>query len=502
MNTFSRSVKLFGLSLFSLVLLSCIVFFSFSADSYKPVDVADDLPDGCTSIIAGKLATTDGSTITSHTCDSFGDRTWANIIPHMKHEPGAVNKIYSRRKYPAVATDIQPLIYKGEIPEVEETFSLFNTAYPAMNERQVAMGETTIGGRRELRSSKGIFQIEELQRVVFGRTTTARDAVRMMGELAEKYGYCDTGECLTVIDPNEAWHFEIFGPGKDRFGAVWAAVRIPDDHVGVSANRPRIGEININDSDNYMASDNVFSLAEEMGWWDPKSGEPFKMWEAYSGRKPFSIREFWVLSSLAPSLNLSYDAEELPFSVKPDTEISVKTVMELFKATYAGSKYDMLQNLKVKNRRTEEIETSPVVHPWMNSDMRNLLNELKPQHPAMSARIPILGGVTHLPADFDNGAQKNFRRDSAAWAFRRAERLAVEVWPQVKDTINETIAHFDERASIEVPVIEKRFVEIYKNDPEKAVEMLTNYTNDFCRAVTHKYWELGDEFWGLAARKW
>ena len=125
-----------------------------------------------------------------------------------------------------------------------------------------------------------------------------------MGELAEKYGYCDGGECLTLCDPKEVWHFEIMGPGPDKIGATWAAARIPDDHVGISANICRIAEIDLNKPDYFMASKNVYTLAPEMGWWDPDSGETFKFWKAYSGRKPFSIREFWVLSTIAPSLNL------------------------------------------------------------------------------------------------------------------------------------------------------------------------------------------------------
>ncbi|MFC1553480.1 dipeptidase [candidate division KSB1 bacterium] len=539
MNFSFKAARLFKTA--SVLTVFLLIFSLF----YYPVNKAefDNSPEysvTCTSIIAGKLATVDGSTITSHTCDSFGDRTWANIVPRERHEPGSTVEIFRNMKYPEFATDLTRLIKTGEIPQVEETYAFFNTAYPAMNEYQVGMGETTIGGRRELRTSNGIFQIEELQRIVFQRTRTARDAVQMMGDLAEKYGYIDTGECLTVIDPEEAWHFEIFGPGRDKFGAVWAAVRIPDDHVGVSANIPRIAEVDINDTKNYMASSNIYSLAEEMGWWDPNSGEPFKMWKAYSGRKPFSIREFWILSHLAPSLNLSYDDEELPFTVKPEKKISAKDVMEYFKETYTGTQYDMLKNLTVTDRRSGEKVTSPVVHPWMNSDMRSFINELKPDaverfrpiavetcaystviqarnwlpdavggvcwfswhHAAMSARTPIFAGVKELPPDYSYGAQRRFRRDSAAWAFRRAERLAVEIWPEAKPVLDETIRKFEEQAFFEIPGIEKKYVELSRTDPEKALDFITDYSNNFCRSVTHKYWELGDQFWGSVARKW
>ena len=402
-----------------------------------------------------------------------------------------------------------------------------------MNEHQLGIGETTIGGKRELRSSNGIFSIEELQKIVLARTTTARDAIRLMGELAEKYGYVDTGECMTFIDPKEAWFFEIFGPAKDRKGAVWAAVRIPDDHVAVSANIPRIAEIDVNDPDNYMASENVFSLAEEMGWWDPNSGEPFKMWEAYGSRKNFSIREYWALSQLAPSLDLKYDADELPLSVKPDKKVSARYIMDLLGANYGGSEFDMIQNLKVKNSRTGEMEVSPIANPWMGSNMMNLFNALKPgavtrqrtiavntasystviqardwlpdpvggilwlgfDNPALIPRIPVFAGATELPPDFSISSQHRFRTDCAAWAFHRACRLAQITYQRDKDVILEVRKHFLDRAFTELPDIDKKASELYRQDPEKAKEFVNAYTNDFARAVVHKMWEVGDELW-------
>ncbi|GAG57859.1 unnamed protein product [marine sediment metagenome] len=224
-----------------------------------------------------------------------------------------------------------------------------------MNEKQLAIGETTIGGRRELRNTEGMFYIEEIQRITLERCTTAREAIKLAGELIKKYGYCDFGECLTFADPKEVWHFEVFGAGPLVIGGVWAAVRIPDDHVGVSANIPRIAELDLGDPDNYMASENVFSVAEEMGWWDPDSGEEFKFWKAYSGRKAFSTREYFVLSSVAPSLNLDRNADELPFSVKPEKKLSVQDVMAFYRQTYAGTELDMTKNLMVKKQRSDEM---------------------------------------------------------------------------------------------------------------------------------------------------
>ncbi|MGB8952527.1 MAG: C69 family dipeptidase [Candidatus Aminicenantales bacterium] len=498
--------------------------------------------EGCTSIMAGRLATVDGSVITAHTCDG-NYRMWLNIVPAAKHYPGTNTKIYSGKMHGETSRDLSGIVEKGEIPQVEETYAFLNTAYPCMNEHQLAIGETTIRGKSVLFNSEGMFLIEELARIMLERCRTAREAIQLAGQLVKEYGYGDKGECLTVADPKEVWHFEIFGTGLREKGAIWAAVRIPDDHVGISANIPRISELKMDDPKNCMASDNVISFAVEKGWYDPKSGEPFKFWKVYSGQKPFSIREFYVLSTLAPSLKLDMNVDELPFSVKPEKKVSVRDIMKFYRETYGGTAYDMTKNLKVKERRGDRIIKSPVANPWMSRDLMDLLNTLKPgaveyyrpiaiagcaysqiiqcrdwlpdpvggicwfafDNPGQSARIPIFAGVTQFPSSFEICAQHRFRTDSAAWAFRRANRLATVRWGEAGKYIEEAIKEFEERAFCELSSIEKMAVEVYnggktEEDAVQLKEYLTKYTGDFARAAIHKYWEMGDKFWALFAR--
>ncbi|HSA95272.1 MAG TPA: C69 family dipeptidase, partial [Acidobacteriota bacterium] len=265
-------------------------------------------PESCTSIQVGRLATVDGSVITCHTCDG-NYRQWLNIVPHQKWPDKSMTKIYSGKMHTETSTDLIGMVQTGEIPQAPETYRFLNTAYPALNEHGLAIGETTIGGRRELVNSEGMFMIEELERIALERCKTAREAIKLIGDLVKQYGYGDLGECITIADGKEVWHFEIMGAGPLEKGAVWAAVRIPDDHVGISANIPRIPEIDLKNPDRYMASDNVFQVAQDMGWWDPKSGKPFKFWEAYGGGrgKPFSTRELFVFNTFAPSLKLTMD---------------------------------------------------------------------------------------------------------------------------------------------------------------------------------------------------
>ena len=392
-----------------------------------------------------------------------------------------------------------------------------------------------------------MFMIEELEKIALQRCTTAREAIRLIGQLVAEYGYGDSGECLTIADPNEVWHFEVFGEGPDKIGGVWAAVRIPDDHVGVSANISRISTLDLKDKDRYMASENVFSVAKKMGFWDGK--EPFKFWKAYSGGnyfgepKAFSIREYFILNALAPSLKLSYDSEELPISVKPDKPVAVTDVMALLRQTYEGTEWDMTKNLKVavKNKETKETDTitSPAANPWMGTDMLNMLNGVKegtvtrnrlvavPQcsyshviqlrnwlpdavggvawlsfdNPGQSPRIPIFSGTTDLPAAFGICGQHRHREDAIVWKYRTANKLATVRWGLTKEKINGAVAHFEEKGLSEMPFVENRYKELQDSKGEETARaFLTGYTADFAGATILRWQEMADEFWKMFAR--
>jgi len=509
--------------------------------------------DGCTSIQVGRLASADGSVMTAHTCDG-NYRQWVNIVPHGKFKPGDKNKIFSGKMHTETPVEMRGVIQTGEISQVEETHMFFNTAYPAMNEAGLAIGETTIGGRRELYNPEGMFMIEEIERIILERCQTAREAVKLAGELIKTYGYGDYGECITIADAKEVWHFEVFGEGPLQKGGVWAAVRVPDDHVGISANIPRISDLDLKNPDRYMASENVFKVAEEMGWYDPKKDEPFKFWKAYSGGRPYSIREFYVLSTLAPSLGLKMDLPELPFSVKPEKKLTISDVLRYYRETYSGTENDPTKNLLVPRRRQmgrpgaqpaqppaqpapPEMVKSPLAQPWMSGDLTQLVNTLKPgtiqptraiaisgcayatvlqcrpglppavgtvcwfafDNPGLSVRIPIYAGVTTVPPTFEICGQWRYRMDSAAWIFRRTNRLATIKWGQAQKLMEDTLREFEQKALLEMPFVEKTYLELLNSKtPEKnpftPAEYITKYSTDFAHAAMSKSIELGDRF--------
>ena len=492
-------------------------------------------PESCTSIMVGKQATTDGSVITSHTCDSWYP-TWVDMVPAQKYERDTTMAIYDGRMHTEWISDMTKVTVKGEIPQARQTYAFMDTSYPCMNEKQLGIGETTITGKRELRNPNGMFMIEELQRVVLQRCTTAREAIQLMGELIKKYGYADSGECLTIADPNEVWHFEVFGEGKDKIGGVWAAVRIPDDHVGVSANIPRISTLNLKDKDHYMASENVFDVAKKLGFWDGK--EPFKFWKAYGNKKAFSVREYFILDQLAPSLKLDYEAEELPFSVKPEKKVSATDVMAFLRQTYEGTKWDVTKNLKIaiKEKDSEKVDTiiSPKANPWMRPDEIKMLKGIKdeavtqvrniavPQcaystviqlrnwlpdavggivwfsldNPGQSPRVPVFCGNKDFPTLFDICGNHRYRDDAALWHYREANKLAATKWGTYRKVMEKNIKYFEEKGQRELPFVETTYQQILKEKGEDAArDFLTSYTSDFFGATIVRWDEMKRDYW-------
>jgi len=458
--------------------------------------------------------------------------------------------IYWGKLHTETPDDMRRMRLKGEIPEVANTYRYFNVAYPAMNEKGLAIGETTIGGRRELRNDEGLFLIENLQAIALERTTTARDAIKLIGSLVKEYGYGDAGECLTFADAKEVWHFEVMGAGPFEVGGVWAAARIPEGQVGVSANIPRISTLDLDDPDHYMASDNVHSLAEEMGWWDPDSGDEFKWWAAYSGRRPYSTREYFILSTLAPSLGLTMEMEELPFSVVPDEKVSVQDVLAYYRETYEGTEFDASKNLMIPNRYARgpddpETVKSPMVNNWnLTRDMGALLNAIQPgvvegqrtiavqqcsysqviqardwlppevgtvayfsfDNPGQSPRMPVYAGTLSLPESFKIDCQHSYREDSACWSIRRANRLSQIKWGWAREYLEPAVMDFEEQMFMEQPLIEQKAVELMKaeggSDPMKFRTFLTRYSHNWAGATMQKWEELGDYFWAYFARGW
>lgn len=494
--------------------------------------------DACTSIMVGKNASTDGSVMTSHTCDSWY-RTWMSIEPARDYPRDTIMSIYEGRMHTEHQKDMSGVKERGTIPQAKHTYRFLDTAYPCLNEKQLAMGETTISGRDTLQNKKGLFMIEELQRVALQRCTTAREAITLMGSLIKQYGYGDSGECLTIADPSEVWIFEVFGEGPKKIGGVWAAQRIPDEEVAVSANICRIGKLDLSDTDHFMASDNVFSVAKQLKLWDGK--EEFSFWKAYSGGnyfgepKNYSVRELFIMQQLAPDANFTDEMGELPLSVKPQEKVSVERVSKLLGSYYEGTDLSLSCKIDSLAKGNGEVKLKggkpSISNPWMRPDeirrYAGLLNDstmanirtvsvswcaystiiqlrswmpdaiggvawIALDNPGQSPRFPIFSGNTELPMMLGICGQHSKRDDAALWHYREANRISSMKWGQTRESIQKAQQYFLDKAEREQAFVEQTW---WNTEEKKRAAFLNNYTADFFNATIGRWDELAKKYW-------
>jgi len=486
--------------------------------------------EACTSIMVGKRASADGSVITSHTCDSWY-RTWMNMVPANDYPRDTVMSVYEGSMHTEHASDQTGLKERGQIPQAKHTFRYLNTAYPCMNEHQLGIGETTYSGRDTLENKAGMFMIEELARVALERCRTAREAIRLMGQLIKEYGYGDSGECLTIADPNEVWIFEVQGEGPKKIGGVWAAQRIPDDEIAVSANVSRIGRLDLSDPDHFMASDNVFDVARKLKLWDGK--EEFSFWKAYSGGnyydepKNYSVRELYIMQQLAPSKGFTADWQELPVSVKPDSLVSVERVAKLLASYYEGTEQSLSSRVDSLAAKSNVKGRQMKTNPWMRPDEINLYGRLLGDstmqnvrtvsvswcaystiiqlrswlpdevggvawvcldNPGQSPRFPIFCGNKALPMMLNVCGQHRLRDDAALWHFRQANRLATVRWDNCRQAMESSQQYFLDKGMRELPFVEQTWQSLGDEDEKQA--FLDGYTRDFFGAAVIRWDEL------------
>ncbi|MDR1182948.1 MAG: C69 family dipeptidase, partial [Bacteroidales bacterium] len=453
-----------------LLALSHIALFAQTDDSFESIK------DECTTITMGKKATDDGSVRTSHTDDSHRTRSNIFITPAKTHAPNATVTMYKRIWCDTTKMRTYYNDSIGVIPQIQQTYAYINSAYPCLNEKQLAIGESTIGGRAGLASDNGLIDCQRLCTLMLERCATARHAIATAGELLKEYGWIDAGECLTIADKEEVWHMEIYGPGKGNKGAVWVAQRVPDEHIAVNANASTIKTIDTSNHDYFMYADNIFSLALDSGWWSPS--EPFSFCYVYAPDSRALLaarrREWRVFDLLAPSLKLDPNMENYPFSIKPDTLVSVEKMMSIFKDYYEGTEYDMRKNITVRGENNQMI-ISPLANPFMTVDelklhkvnggwhaygeraiavrftmyatviqCRNWLPDeiggllwLALDNVASSVYVPVYCSVTDLPNTYKTcGRRTGFSREAAWWAFNRLGTLASKRWGNMRHDLD------------------------------------------------------------------
>lgn len=488
----------------------------------------------CTTVIVGKKASSDGSTLVSHTCDGSYDPR-VQVIPGGIHKKGTMMPIYKGACQDGVYGKTQTKA--GEIPQAEKTYTYFHSGYPFMNEKKVIIGEDTFSGRAESENSEGLFMIEQLQVLCLQRAATARDCVKVMGEAAEKYGYADGGETLTIVDGNEGWVFDIVGPGplwtKDSGtpGAVWAAKRVPDDNVYVSANRSRVSTLDLKDPNTSMASANVISHAVEMGWYDAKKDGEFLFWKAYNpepyGGPYYQRRREWrAFTMLVPSLEGKLDpymdpkGKQYEFSYKVDKPISVADIIAVYRDYYQGTPFDMTKgaaagpfgnpnryatpaSVRPDNAKNLDWERPISVFRCAYSfvgqsraDMPDSVGGLVwfgEDAPYSTVYMPMYSGMTKIAPVVSQGNFNKFDRSSAWWAFDFVSNLADLKFSYIIKDIQAEQSKLEKQFFSQQAEIDKKALALDKESPAKAKAFLTDYANNIYVETTKRWWELGDE---------
>jgi dipeptidase len=368
----------------------------------------------------------------------------------------------------------------------------------------------------------GVFDITMLTLLAMERCKTAREAIKLMGSLAEKYGYGfhDGGEMLAVADPNEVWEFEImpvgplWTPKSGKPGAIWCAQRVPDDHISVCPNESRIGEIDLNNPDYFMASPNVISYAVENGYYDPKSSQPFSWKKAYcpaegsatstDGRRARLWRFFDLI---APSHKFSAETPnmEFPFSVKPDKKISVVDVMTITRDKCQGTKFDPARGIRggpfnnpnyYSSTRTIGISRAEYTsitqsRGWLPNPIGGIVWVAFGAQDT-SCYVPLYAGITAIPKSFSIGDHWELNRASARWAFDYVDFHAQVAYSCAIEDVKAAQAEWEQPALDRVPEIDKKAKELYQKNPSQAIKFLTDYCLDNANRVVKAWWDLGD----------
>ena len=409
----------------------------------------------CTNFIVTRGASTDGSVMVTYAADSHALYGALYHTPGGKHKSGAMLPVY----------EWDTGRYLTDIPQVKETWSTIGN----MNEHSLIIGETTYGGRPELEDSTGRMDYGSLIYITLQRARTAREAIGVIAELADTYGYASSGESFSIADPNEAWIMELIGKGckldkkgrNTRKGIVWVARRIPDGYVSAHANQARITTFPKDDPENCLYSPDVISFAREMGYYDGPDAD-FSFCDAYApldfgAMRACEARVWAFFRTVADDMDRYTDYamghnkdNRMPLWVKPRAKVSPKTVFDCMRDHYEGTPMDMTADIGAGGHncpyrwRPMEFEVDGVKYvneratatqqtgfwfvaqarPGVTDDMGILWFGV--DDAATSCLTPIFCSAQEVPECFreGNGSMLEYSPTSAFWLFNRTTNFA------------------------------------------------------------------------------
>ena len=458
--------------------------------------------EACSNFIVGKKASVDGSVMCSYSADDYGMFQYLCHYPAAKHAKGEMRKIF----------DWDSNKYHGEIPEAAETYNVIGN----INEWQVTIGETTYGGREEMVDSTGIMDYGSLIYVALQRSKSAREAIKVMTTLANTYGYNSEGETFTICDPNEAWIMEMMGKGAGSKGAVWVALRIPDDAICAHANQSRIGKFNMKDKKNVMYAKDVVSFARSKGWFKGKDADfSWKMAYAkpdFSGRRFCDARAWAMLNhfyDMSPYLDWALgknpDAQDMPLWVVPNKKVSVQDVENVMRDHYEGTPLSVADGSDIGggiwempyrptplmykvdgkqyfNERPVSTQQSGFVfvsqmRSWLPREIGGVF-WFANDDANMAAFTPVYCSMTERPECYNTPGVDavHFSKKNAYWVCNMTSNMVYPRYSLMFPTLKEVRDSLDNSYFAAQAGVEKKAQELYAQNPQAAVKYLNDYS--------------------------
>ena len=474
----------------------------------------------CTNFIVTRGASTDGSVMVTYAADSHA------LYGALYHTPGGEHK--SGAMLPVYEWDTGR--YLTDIPQVKETWSTIGN----MNEHSLIIGETTYGGRPELEDSTGRMDYGSLIYITLQRARTAREAIGVIAELADTYGYASSGESFSIADPNEAWIMELIGKGckldkkgrNTRKGIVWVARRIPDGYVSAHANQARITTFPKDDPENCLYSPDVISFAREMGYYDGPDAD-FSFSDAYApldfgGMRACEARVWAFFRTVADDMDRYTDYamghnknNRMPLWVKPRAKVSPKTLFDCMRDHYEGTPMDMTADLGAGGHncpyrwRPMEFEVDGVKYvneratatqqtgfwfvaqarPDVTRDMGILWFGV--DDAATSCLTPIFCSAQEVPGCFreDNGSMLEYSPTSAFWLFNRTTNFAYMRYDMISADIRKVTDKWENDMLRNVQALNAR---VGKMSPEARRSHLTQLSVETAQQLFDRWQRLNN----------
>jgi dipeptidase len=480
---------------------------------------------GCTNFLFSKGSIADGSTMITYAADSHTLYGELYYQPAEDYPNDTMRKIY----------EWDTGKYLGDITQVKHTYSVVGN----MNEHQLAIGETTFGGRKELHHQAGaIMDYGSLIYVTLQRAKTAREAIEIMADLVEEYGYYSEGESFSIADPEEVWIMEMIGKGEGEKGAVWVARRVPDGYICGHANQARITTFPLNDSKNCLYAKDVISFAREKGWYNG-TNKDFSFSDVYApvdfeGAR-FCEARVWAGFRKVNSQMDQYEAyaeggvkkggennfaiNRMPLWVKPDKELSIKDVFSIMRDHYEGTDLDMTQDIGAgpyklpyrwrgltwevdsveycNERATSTQQTGfsfvAQCRNWLPNPIGGVL-WFGVDDTYSTCYTPVYCGTTKIPECFavGNGDLLTYSETSAFWTFNTVSNFAYLRYDSMIKDIQKVQNKLESKFIEYVPLIDKAAKNLYNSEDEsKAREFISEFSVNEANNMTKEWKKLG-----------